>query len=285
MTPISPAGAGQVLPPDLQPGYDRLAALIAGCGRVVVAFSGGVDSSLLLKVALDTLGPERVLAVIAQSESYPARELAEALLLAGDLGTTPRVIASAEFSDPRYRANPANRCYYCKSELFGRLAAIAREEGYAAVLEGNNADDAGDYRPGRQAAQELGVRSPLLEVGLGKAEVRALARALGLPNWDKPAAACLASRIPYGTPLTPETLSRVDAAEQALLDLGFRQVRVRHHGDLARIEVAPAEVDRLLAADVRREVTARLRRLGYRYVSADLQGYRTGSANEALSGA
>jgi uncharacterized protein len=262
--------------------YSRLQALLRDLGRVVVGFSGGVDSTMLLRAAIDTLGTDAVLAVIGDSESYPSREFAEAKRLAEEMGARFTVVQSEELSDPRYAANPSNRCYFCKSDLFGRLTAIAQAEGFHVVLDGNNADDLGDWRPGQQAARELGVRSPLMEVGMTKAEVREVSRAFGLSTWDKPSFACLSSRIPYGTPITKDSLSTIEQAEDFLRDLGFPQVRVRHHTDLARIEVAAADIPRLLDPALRARITARLRELGYRYVTVDLLGYRTGSMNEVL---
>ena len=259
-----------------------LHALLRGHGRVALGFSGGVDSTLLLRVALDVLGTANVLAVIADTPSLPRKEFAEALRLAEGMGAACAVIDPDELSDPRYTANPADRCYFCKKHLFEHIAREAAARGFGTVLDGNNADDAGDYRPGRRAAQELGVRSPLLEAGLTKAEIRALSARAGLPTADKPAMACLASRIPYGTPVTAEVLAQVERAETALRDAGFVQCRVRHHGEVARIEVAVAELTRLLDTALRETVVRRVKEAGYRFVTLDLQGYRTGSLNEGL---
>ena len=258
----------------------RLHALLRGCGRVALGFSGGVDSTLLLRVALDVLGSGNVLAVIADTPSLPRKELAEALRLAETMGAECVVIHPDELSDPDYAANPADRCYFCKKHLFGRIAEVAGERGFAQVLDGSNADDAGDYRPGRRAAGELGVKSPLMEAGLTKAEIRALSRNAHLPTADKPAMACLASRIPYGTPVTAGVLAQVERAEEVLRAAGFAQCRVRHHGEVARIEVAIAEMPRLLDESVRGTVVRDIKAAGYRYVTLDLQGYRMGSLNE-----
>ncbi len=261
----------------------RLRALVKGYGRVAVGFSGGVDSTLLLRVAVEVLGAANVLPVIADTPSLPRSEFAEALRLAEGMGVACTVINPDELSDPNYAANPADRCYYCKRHLFGRIAETAAEKGFGVVLDGNNADDAGDYRPGRRAAQELGVKSPLMEAGLTKAEIRALSAREGLPTADKPAMACLASRIPYGTPVTAEVLGQVERAEDALRAAGFVQCRVRHHGDVARIEVAVSELPRLLAEELREAVVRGVKAAGYRYVTLDLQGYRMGSMNEKLA--
>ncbi|HNX36219.1 MAG TPA: ATP-dependent sacrificial sulfur transferase LarE [Kiritimatiellia bacterium] len=261
----------------------KLHALLKGYGCVAVGFSGGVDSTLLLRVAVDVLGSGNVLALIADTPSLPRKEFAEALRLAEPMGAECAVIDPDELSDPAYAANPADRCYFCKKCLFSMIARVAAEKGFATVLDGNNADDAGDYRPGRRAAVELGVKSPLMEAGLTKAEIRALSARAGLPTADKPAMACLASRIPYGTRVTAEVLGQVERAEDALRAAGFAQCRVRHHGDIARIEVAVAELPRLLAEGLREEVVRAVRAAGYRYVTLDLQGYRMGSMNEKLA--
>jgi uncharacterized protein len=266
---------------DLHRKHDRLKAVLGELGGVVIAYSGGVDSSLLLKAAVDVLGP-RALAVTATSPTYPAKEVEEAVRLARDLGARHRVIETDELAMESFAANPPERCYYCKTELFQKLIAIAREEGLPFVVDGANTDDVGDYRPGLRAGAELGVRSPLREAGLGKDEVRALSRELGLPTWDKPSFACLASRFPYGDRITADRLKQVAAAEQALRDLGFAQIRVRHHGDTARIEVDPTEFPAIIQPDHRARIVRAFRELGYVYVTLDLAGYRTGSMNEGL---
>ncbi len=260
----------------------RLRDTIAGTGSAVIAFSGGVDSTFVAAVAFDVLG-DRAVAVTGVSPSVPASEVDEARELARRIGIRHELIDTHEMERDGYVQNSPMRCYHCKTELYGLLERYAREHGYAAVLDGCNADDLGDHRPGRVAAAEHGVRSPLVEAGLTKAEIRALSKARGLPTWDKPAMACLASRIPYGTPVTVAALQQVGSAEAALRALGFRQLRVRHHGDVARIELEHEDMPLLLDPDRRAEVVRRVRAAGFRYVALDLAGFRSGSMNEALA--
>src|SRR5476649_2580091 len=247
---------------------------------VIVAYSGGVDSAYLAYIASRTLG-DRAVAVTADSPSYPERHRALAIRIAKDFGLRHEIIKTAELDNPEYRANPANRCYFCKHELYTHLSRIATAR-QAIVVDGNNADDRGDYRPGRQAAREFGVRSPLDEVNLTKDEIRALSKRAGLPTWDEPASACLSSRIPYHSEVTDEKLRTIEQAEQALRALGFRVFRVRHHDDVARVEIARSEMARALEPETNAAITRDLKAAGYRYVTLDLQGYRMGSLNEGL---
>lgn len=262
--------------------YLRLKEIFLSMEKVLVAFSGGGDSTLLLRVAQDTLGNKNVLAVTALSPLYPERELSGVKKLIQALGTRHRLVESNELEIPKFSKNPPNRCYHCKQKLFTELLTIAAAESIPFVVEGSTLDDDQDHRPGRLAIQELGIRSPLKEADFTKMEVRELSRALGLSTWDKPSFACLASRFPYGEEITEDGLRMVDEAEDFLFRLGFKQVRVRHYGGLARIEILKEEMERLMDGSLREEVVKRLREIGYTYVTLDLQGFRSGSMNEVL---
>ncbi len=262
--------------------FEALTRSLTALRSVAVAFSGGVDSTFVLKVAVDVLGRDNVLAVTAVSSSLAAQELEDARQLAAAMNARHLLVDPGEFDDPNYLSNPENRCYYCKSALYARMDAILAEHGLQAAVNGTNADDLGDYRPGLAAAREHSVHSPCVDAGLTKAEIRVLSERLGLPTHDKPAAPCLSSRIQYGEHITVEKLRMVERGEALLRELGFRECRVRHHDKLARIEVPPQDIERIAAADVRARIDACFRQLGYQYVALDLRGFRSGSMNEVV---
>ncbi|HEY8889170.1 MAG TPA: ATP-dependent sacrificial sulfur transferase LarE [Clostridium sp.] len=262
--------------------FQNLKKNIKSLGSVAIAYSGGVDSTFLLKVAADVLG-DKVIAITAKSTTYPEREFKEAVKYIGDIGAKHIVIISEELEIEGFAKNPIDRCYFCKKELFSKVRKVADDNNINAVLDGSNADDVSDYRPGMKAANELKVISPLKDAGLTKDNIRELSKKLGLPTWNKPAFACLSSRFPYGNEITVEKLSMVERAEQFLMDLGFRQIRVRHHGDIARVEVNAEERNKFFDIELMDKVANELKSFGFKYVTLDLLGYRTGSMNEVLS--
>ena len=277
---VSMPRPGEMLPNEIEEKYARLKGVVANLTRVLVAFSGGVDSTLVTKVGLDELGADNVLAAIAISASFSEEEQQDALRLLQELGVSHVVIETDEVADPRYAANPINRCYFCKEHVYTALLKTAREQGFETVADGFNADDSMDFRPGRKAGRELGVVSPLYEARMSKDEVRALAKHLGLSNWDKPQMACLSSRVEYGIQITPAILNQVDRAEASLRRLGFNDLRVRHHDRVARVEVEQAMVPQALRQ--RDAIIDAVKAVGYAYVTIDLEGLRHGSMNEGL---
>jgi len=260
----------------------RLKDILHDMGSVLVAYSGGVDSTFLAVTAHEVLG-NKALAVFAASPVAPPMEKEEAASLAHNIGLRFKIIDSNEMSNPDFVANPPERCYYCKRELYSELKPIAKAEGLKWIADGTNADDLHDFRPGRKASAEAGIRSPMLEAGLTKTEIRQLSHAKSLPTWDRPASPCLASRIPYGIPVTAETLNKIARGEQYLHSLGLRQLRLRHHGDIARIELDPEDMAKIITPEIRQDIVTHLKALGYKYVALDLTGYRIGSLNEVLN--
>ena len=260
----------------------KLQQILLSMQKVLIAYSGGVDSTLLLKIAVDSLGKENVLAVTAISETYTESEKKEAITLSKEIGAKLKIIKTSEFKDKNFVKNPNNRCYYCKKELFSKLSKLAKKEGIKYIADGSNKDDLSDYRPGTIAKKEFKIRSPLQESGFTKNDVREISRNLSLKSWNKPALACLASRIPYGTKITKDKLNRINQAEEFLRSLGFVQLRVRDHDNLARIEVDRKEFSKFLSSKISNKIAQKLKNLGYNYITIDILGYRTGSMNEEL---
>jgi pyridinium-3,5-biscarboxylic acid mononucleotide sulfurtransferase len=274
------------MPDALQAKIELLKSRLRELGSVVIGFSGGIDSTLILKLSAMNLGPENVWAVTANSESLLPEELEECRKLADEIGILKAnfiEIKTNELANPNYKANPIDRCFYCKHELFSRLKEIAAELGAKQIIDGSNADDLSDWRPGRKAAGKLGVVSPLAEAGITKSEIREIARDLGLPNWDKPALACLSSRIPYGSEVTAEKLKQIGEAERFLHSLGFTQLRVRHHDKIARLEFLKEEMSRLQETGLADKIASKLKEIGFTYITVDLQGYRSGSMNDTIN--
>jgi uncharacterized protein len=262
---------------------EKAKEILKNLGSVVIAFSGGVDSTLLLKLSLEALGKENVLAVTAKSPTYPKKEVEEAAKIAALLQAPHLIIETEETKNPLFYENPPDRCYHCKKELFSALERERERNGLAAIVDGSNADDLKDYRPGRKAAQEMGIHSPLAEAGLSKEEVRKIAKRYTLPNWNKPPFACLASRIPYGVKITTEKLRKIERGEDFLKKEGFSTVRLRDHGEIARIELGKEEISKILSPLMREKIAKKLRELGYLYITIDLEGYRSGSLNKMLT--
>jgi len=262
---------------------EEMKSILRDLERVVVAFSAGVDSTFVLKVAIDTLGPENVVAVTAQSESLARQEFEQAVALAEQFGSEHVILETQEMHDPNYLANPENRCYFCKSELYTRLDGFLEQRGFKAVINGINVEDYSDWRPGIQAANEHEVIAPCAKAGMTKNDIRVLSERMGLPTYDKPASPCLSSRVAYGEEITPEKLKQIERAEECLRELGFRECRVRHHTNLARIEVPADQIERIAAGAIRTQIDARFREIGYNYVTLDLRGFRSGSMNEVIA--
>lgn len=260
----------------------KLQSILNGMGNVVIAYSGGVDSAFLLKVAVDTLGSDNVRAILAISPTYPSREFDQALATASGIGVKVDIIHSKELDEPKFRNNPVDRCYFCKHELFTKIGEIIDSGRFQNMIDGSNMDDLNDHRPGKKALREKNVRSPLQEAGLTKSDIRELSRELGLPVWNKDALACLSSRFPYGETIDLKKLKMVDAAENFLSDLGFKQIRARHEKNSIRIEISPFQIKRIADDELRLSIVTKMKELGYQYVSIDLEGYRQGSLNEQI---